>query len=38
LAASVSVGVLWTTVSPAVAFTYAAAAMAVGAVVIVRVR
>jgi MFS family permease len=38
LAASVIVGALWTAVSPAVAFAYAAAAMTVGAVVIARVR
>ena len=38
LAASVLVGLLWTVVSPVAAFAYAAAAMAVGAVVIVRVR
>ena len=38
LAASVIVGALWTAVSPATAFTYAAAAMAAGAVVIARVR
>lgn len=38
LAASVIVGALWTGVSPAVAFAYATAAMAAGAVVIARVR
>jgi MFS family permease len=38
LAASVIVGALWTAVSPATAFGYAAAAMAAGAVVIARVR
>ncbi|MBI4574284.1 MAG: MFS transporter [candidate division NC10 bacterium] len=38
LAASVLVGLLWAAVSPVAAFAYAAAAMAAGAVVIVRVR
>ena len=38
LAASVIVGALWTAVSPAVAFAYATAAMAAGAVTIARVR
>jgi MFS family permease len=38
LAASVIVGALWTAVSPATAFTYAAGAMAAGAVAISRVR
>jgi MFS family permease len=38
LIASVLVGALWTAVSPAVAFTYAAVAMAAGALAIGRVR
>jgi MFS family permease len=38
LAASVIVGALWTAVSPATAFTYAAVAMAAGAVAIARAR
>jgi len=38
LAASVIVGALWTAVSPATGFAYAATAMAAGAVVITRVR
>ncbi len=38
LAASVIVGALWTGVSPAIGFAYAAAAMAVGALVVARVR
>jgi MFS family permease len=38
LVASVLVGALWTAVSPAVAFTYAAVAMAAGALAIARIR
>lgn len=38
LAASVIVGALWTAVSPATAFAYAAVAMAAGAVAVARVR
>jgi len=38
LAASVIVGALWTAVSPATGFAYAAAAMVAGAVAIARVR
>jgi MFS family permease len=38
LAASVLVGALWTAVSPAVAFAYAAVAMGVGALVMARLR
>jgi hypothetical protein len=36
--AAIEVGVLWTAVSPATAFTYAAVAMAAGAVAIARAR
>jgi len=38
LAASVIVGLLWTVVSPAAGFVYAAAAMLVGAVMVYRLR
>lgn len=38
LAASVIVGALWTAISPAVAFAYAAAAMGAGALVMARVH
>ena len=38
LAASVLVGALWTAVSPAVAFAYAAVAMGVGTLVLARLR